>query len=96
MASVDDPETNARFAKSLGLEFPVLSDPSRETARRYGVVSDDAGYARRVTFYIDSHGTIRAVDREVDTGAHGADIAARLRELGFPPLGSKGGPRGGD
>lgn len=85
MASVDDPETNARFAKSLGLDFAILSDPSRATARAYGVVSGDGGYAQRVTFYIDTHGTIRAIDREVDTGTHGPAIAARLRELGFPP-----------
>ena len=85
MASVDDPETNARFAKSLGLDFPLLSDPSRKTARAYGVVASDSGYAQRVTFYIDSHGTIRAVDREVDSTTHGPDVASRLRELGFPP-----------
>jgi peroxiredoxin Q/BCP len=85
MASVDDPETNARFAKSLGLDFPLLSDPSRKVARTYGVVSSDSGYARRVTFYIDAHGTIRAIDPEVDSATHGPDVAARLRELGFPP-----------
>ena len=31
-ASVDDAETNKKFAESLELDFPVLSDPSKETA----------------------------------------------------------------
>ena len=37
-ASVDPPEKNAEFAKSLGLDFPILSDPAKTTARAYGVL----------------------------------------------------------
>ncbi len=83
MVSVDPLETNARFARELGLDFPILSDPSRSTARAYGVLSEK-GYARRVTFYIDVDGIIRGIDREVAAASHGTDVARRLSELGFP------------
>ena len=36
--SVDRAETNGRFATSLGVDFPILADPTRETARAYGVI----------------------------------------------------------
>ena len=36
-ASVDPPEKNKEFAKSLGLDYPILSDPEGEVARAYGV-----------------------------------------------------------
>ena len=37
-ASCDDAETNARFAKSLELDYPILSDPGKDVAKAYGVV----------------------------------------------------------
>ncbi|MBW2280464.1 MAG: peroxiredoxin family protein [Deltaproteobacteria bacterium] len=83
MVSVDDPETNARFAAELSLDFPILSDPSRKTARAYGVLGE-TGHARRVTFYIDVDGIIRGIDQPVAVGSHGPDVARRLSELGFP------------
>ena len=45
-ASVDAPDTNARFAQSLELDFPILSDPSRDVARAYGVLGA-SGLAQR-------------------------------------------------
>jgi peroxiredoxin Q/BCP len=83
MASVDSPERNAEFAKSLGAPFVILSDPDKTAARAFGVLSD-AGYAKRWTFYIDSEGIIRHIDRSVEAGSHGAAIAEQLAALGFP------------
>ena len=37
-ASVDTPETNKAFAQSLGVDYPLLSDPSKAVATAYGVV----------------------------------------------------------
>ena len=31
---------NISFAKSLELDYPILSDPTKKTARAYGVVTD--------------------------------------------------------
>jgi len=84
-ASVDTPAANASFAESLGITYPILSDPSRDVARAYGVLSR-SGYASRWTFYIGIDGRILAVDRNVHAASHGGDIAARLEELGVTHL----------
>lgn len=83
-ASCDDAETNRKFAESLDLDYPILSDPTRETARAYGLVSGDRKNASRVTFYIGKDGRILLIDDKVKTSSHGPDIAAKLRELGIP------------
>lgn len=82
-ATVDPVETARRFAASLGLEYPVLSDSDGRVARAYGVVGA-TGFPRRWTFYIGADGRIVAIDKEVRTVSHGSDIAARLTELGVP------------
>jgi peroxiredoxin len=63
--SVNDPFTNAAFAQKNGINFPLLSDYSRETAAAYGVSLDDfagmSGYtaAKRSIFIVDKQGTVR-------------------------------------
>ena len=79
-ASVDPPEVNREFAEALDAQFPILSDPSGETARAYGVLGP-AAFARRWTFYIDAAGDIRAIDRQVRAASHGTDVVARLDAL---------------
>lgn len=82
-ASSDDPETNRKFAESLELDYPILSDPGMEVARAYGVIRGDAEYCSRHTIYIGKDGKILHVDREVNVRSHGADVAAKLAELGI-------------
>ncbi|HEX7861815.1 MAG TPA: peroxiredoxin [Verrucomicrobiae bacterium] len=79
-ASVDEAEQNKKFAEELKLDYPILSDPSKETAKAYGVLND-RGMANRWTYYIDKNGKIAAVDQKVNTENHGKDIAAKLKEL---------------
>ena len=81
-ASCDDAETNKKFAESLGLDYPILSDPTRETAKAYGVVTGDKKTATRWTFYIGKDGKILFIDDKVKAANHGADLAAKLKELG--------------
>lgn len=81
-ASTDDPETNRKFAESLGLDYPILSDPTRETARAYGVLA--GGFAARHTVYIGLDGKVLFVDREVKASTAGEDVVRRLTELGVP------------
>lgn len=83
-ASVDDAETNRKFAESLELDFAILSDPDKAVARAYGVVAGDRGYASRWTFYIGRDGRILFVDREVTPATAGRDLATRLAALGVP------------
>ena len=84
MVSLDEPEKNAEFAKALEAKHVLLSDPAGEAARAYGVAGLGGFFAKRWTFYIDSGGTIREVDRSVSTKTAGQDIARKLGELGFP------------
>ncbi|HWE04287.1 MAG TPA: peroxiredoxin [Tepidisphaeraceae bacterium] len=84
-ASVDTPEQNKKFAESLALDYPILSDPDKKVAEAYGVVHGDRKVAERWTFYIDKDGVIKAIDKGVQkkTETAGDDIAAKARELGL-------------
>jgi thioredoxin-dependent peroxiredoxin len=84
-ASVDTPEKNADFAKSLSLDYPILSDPEKTTAKAYGVLAP-AGYSNRWTFYIDKDGVIKEIDkigRNVDLDKAGDDVVAKVKSLGI-------------
>jgi peroxiredoxin Q/BCP len=83
-ASVDTPDDNKRFAESLGLDFPLLSDPGKEVARAYGVVTAERQYAQRWTFYIGKDGKILFIDKQISVSTAGQDIASRLQALGIP------------
>ncbi len=83
MASVDPVDENAKFAAEQQADFPLLSDPTKETARAYGVLNA-VGMAHRWTFYIGVDGRILAIDRSVNPATSAEDIAATLGELGVP------------
>ena len=80
-ASCDTPDLNKKFAESLGLDYPILSDPTRENATAFGVLGPK-GNAQRWTFYINKDGNIAEIDKKVKTETHGQDIANKLKELG--------------
>jgi peroxiredoxin Q/BCP len=82
--SVDTPETNKSFAQSLAVDFPILSDPTKEVAKAYGVVDEDQPFAARWTFYIGVDGRILWVDKRVSPTNHGRNVVAKLAELGIP------------
>jgi peroxiredoxin Q/BCP len=71
---------NRDFAKSLELDYPILSDPDKTTARAYGVLNPEGQYARRHTIYIGADGKILYVDQAVKPMTAGEDVAAR-REI---------------
>ena len=77
---MDTAETNAKFAASLGIDYPILSDPTKATARAYGVLAP-SGFASRWTFYIGPDGHILDIDKKVSTSTHGQAIAAKLTDL---------------
>jgi len=82
-ASVDTPEDNRKFAESLGLDYPILSDPGKQVASSYGVVTPERQFAQRWTFYIGIDGRILAIDRKISTATAGQDIVTKLGELGI-------------
>ena len=62
--SVDVPGALRAFAEKLGLTYPLLSDFSRDTVKKYGVMYDNPNEARfrmakRAYFVIDKQGVIR-------------------------------------
>jgi thioredoxin-dependent peroxiredoxin len=82
-ASVDTPDQNAKFAKSLDLDYPILSDPDKKAAEAFGVLAKN-GFANRWTFYIGKDGKIQAIDKDVSkhVATSAEDMAAKLGELG--------------
>jgi peroxiredoxin Q/BCP len=83
MASTDSEEDNRGFAEKNEASFPILSDPGKETAKAYGVLSG-MGFAKRWTFYIDADGVIQKIDKDVDPRSAGADLLANLEALNVP------------
>lgn len=51
-------------------------------ATLYGIYNAEKKFPARVTFYIGEDGKILHIDKKVNTASHGADIAAKLKELG--------------
>jgi peroxiredoxin Q/BCP len=102
MASTDSIEKNTEFAKATSVtlgsganarvvekkaaDFPMLSDPTLETARAYGVVTGERKTASRWTFYIDKQGKIAFIDTGVSSRAatSAEDMIAKLDELKVP------------
>ncbi len=80
MASVDSSADNAKFAASEKTDFPLLSDPDKGVATRYGVLAS-RGLANRWTYYIDKNGRIAYIDRAVNPETAAEDILARLAQL---------------
>jgi peroxiredoxin Q/BCP len=80
--SVDNVKSHAEFAEKYHVPFPLLSDASKETAQRYGVLTSKLGFefARRDTFLIDPSGKIakhyQNVDPEQNVGQVIADLGA--------------------
>lgn len=58
--SVDSVESQRRFSEACRLPFPLVADPDREIARRYGTLGL-FGVSKRVTFWIGPDGRIEVV-----------------------------------
>jgi peroxiredoxin Q/BCP len=91
MASVDKTEDNKGFAEKERADFPILSDPEKTIAMKYGVIRTDVPperqLAARFTFYIGPDGKILDIDkgptgRGVPPQTAGADVVKKLEALG--------------
>ncbi len=79
--SVDSKETLKEFVADHNLNFPLLSDESKEVSKAYGVLNN-LGIDSRITFIVDKEGKIAEVMRDVDVTTHAEDvlnIATKLR-----------------
>lgn len=59
-----------------------MSDPSKQVAKAYGVVTAERQFPFRWTFYIGEDGKILYIDKGVKAAEHGKDVVAKLKELG--------------
>lgn len=81
-ASVDSKFSHLAWIKSgalENLEYPLLSDFSKQTARAYGVLDEENSYARRGLFIIDPNGVIQY--RIVHSDKVGRSVEETLRVL---------------
>lgn len=71
--SVDSKESLKEFIDDHNLNFPLLSDESKEISKAYGVLNN-LGIDSRITFVIDKEGKIAEVIRDVDVTTHADDV----------------------
>lgn len=62
-------------------DFPMLADPTKEVATKYGVLMANGQVANRWTFYIDKTGKVAAIDTKVNPATSAEDMLAKLAEL---------------
>jgi peroxiredoxin Q/BCP len=79
---LDGDKGNKAFADTYHADFPLLSDPAKDTANAYGVLNAERGFANRWTFYIGKDGKITAIDKTVKPATSAEDMAATLKQLG--------------
>ena len=75
--SVDSTWANLAFREQMKLDFPLLSDSKKDYTRQLGILDENSGMARRVTFVIDDAGILR----HIDAGASGDGSGERHRRL---------------
>lgn len=59
---MDSRFSNARFAKDINVNLPLLSDWKRDTTKAYGLFNETTGYGTRATFLIDKEGKIKYLE----------------------------------
>ena len=81
--SIDAFPSQGAFARSLELNFPLLSDwPRYETSKAYDVWRENLSLAARVTYVIDREGLIRGVvESETDMDVHSREALRIVGEL---------------
>jgi peroxiredoxin Q/BCP len=79
---LDGDKGNKAFSDTYHADFPLLSDPAKDTANAYGVLNAERGFANRWTFYIGKDGKITAIDKTVKPATSAEDMAATLKQLG--------------
>ncbi len=86
--SPDPIKAVAKFAKKLGLTFPLLADADHAVCEAYGVWREKRMYGKtymgvaRTTFIIGADGTIQKVFEKVKPEGHDAEVLAYLKNGG--------------
>ena len=82
-ASIDSVFSHKAWLKELGsLNYPLLSDITKEVSRKYGVLLEEKGIALRGTFIIDPEGKLRyQLVHDLGIGRSVEEILRVLRAL---------------
>lgn len=78
--STDGVKAHENFRSKYDLNFPLLSDKSKNIISLYGVISA-FGSAKRETFLINKDGKIVHIWTKVNTKKHADEILEKVREL---------------
>lgn len=90
--SVDDVESHKAFSEKHGLPFSLLADPTKEIAKKYGVLTSfgPMEIARRDTFLIDPTGKLVRHYEKVKPEGHSKSVLADIESLKKAPATKKG------
>jgi peroxiredoxin Q/BCP len=87
--SPDSLASHAKFKEKYALDFPLLSDPDKAVAKKYGAFGEKVLYGKksmgiiRSTFVIDGAGMVRKVFPKVRVDGHVEEVITALDALGL-------------
>jgi peroxiredoxin Q/BCP len=85
--SPDSVESHEKFRDKYKLPFPLLADPDKKVAKKYGAFGEKVLYGKKVvgmirsTFIIDADGVVRKVFPKVRVDGHAQKVAEALQQL---------------
>jgi len=83
--SKDTAASQKKFQEKFGLPFPLLADPDKKIATRFGVVKEKNMYGKKVegiartTFVIGPDGKIKHIFNNVKAEGHADEVLAYLK-----------------
>ena len=86
--SPDSLGAHDKFKKAYKLNFPLLSDPDKKVAKKYGAWGEKIMYGKKVTgmirstFVIDGEGTVRKVFPRVKVDGHAEKVLEAVKAIG--------------
>ena len=85
--SADSAAAHQRFRKKYGLNFPLLTDASKDVLRSYGAFGRKVMYGKEIegilrsTFLVDAAGILMRAWPKVSVKGHADEVIAALRQL---------------
>jgi len=85
--SPDSLPSHEKFRAKYRLNFPLLSDPDKSVAKKYGAFGEKVMYGKKVigmirsTFIIDGDGVVRKVFPRVRVDGHADQVLEALAAL---------------
>jgi peroxiredoxin Q/BCP len=85
--SPDSVESHERFRDKYKLPFPLLADPDKAVAKKYGAFGEKVMYGKKVTgmirstFVIDGEGVVQKVFPRVRVDGHADKVLEALEQM---------------